>query len=387
MKHRNRERGVTIPMVAMFIVVLFAMAALAVDLGVLYSARTSAQHAADAAALAGAYTFALNPTAPQPSTATAAAIAVAGKSNVLGTAVTITTGDVVVDTANRRVRVTVPRTGANGIQTFFAKVIGMNRVDVQTTALAEASRTADKSECLKPIFIPNTVLSTNPNPAAACAAGQRLFNADGSLSTYANSNMTPTSLINLTPSTPQDAWAPSQFYGLDFGNSVIGHGADPYRCTLGSCLNECGVDASKVACGGLADVKTGGMIGPTNQGINNLIGNPPDTFAGKYNGEWTFHPGGDTSIFSETSRSLGVAPVWDDCDPVTMNNLSSGTKHTLKIIGFLELFVDGMQGKAVKARLIRPIACNASGGAGGAGGSLTGTGPLGIPVRLVNAAP
>ena len=37
----------TLPLVALFIVVLFAFAALAIDLGILYTARTSAQHAAD----------------------------------------------------------------------------------------------------------------------------------------------------------------------------------------------------------------------------------------------------------------------------------------------------------------------------------------------------
>ena len=39
----RRERGMTLPLVALFIVVLFAFAALAIDLGILYTARTSAQ--------------------------------------------------------------------------------------------------------------------------------------------------------------------------------------------------------------------------------------------------------------------------------------------------------------------------------------------------------
>ena len=48
-KAGEHERGITLPIVAVFIVVLFGMAALAVDLGIVYTARTSAQHAADAA--------------------------------------------------------------------------------------------------------------------------------------------------------------------------------------------------------------------------------------------------------------------------------------------------------------------------------------------------
>jgi uncharacterized membrane protein len=54
---RPRERGVTILLVAVAIVVVLAMAALAIDVVTLYVARTEAQRAADAAALAGAKAF------------------------------------------------------------------------------------------------------------------------------------------------------------------------------------------------------------------------------------------------------------------------------------------------------------------------------------------
>ena len=60
-KDRRPEKGMTLPLVAVFIVVLFAFAALAIDLGILYTARTSAQHAADAGALAGAAVFSNSP--------------------------------------------------------------------------------------------------------------------------------------------------------------------------------------------------------------------------------------------------------------------------------------------------------------------------------------
>ena len=121
-RRSQSQKGMTVAMVALCIVVLFAMAALAVDLGVLFTARTSAQHAADSAALAGAYTF-LSTTAPQPSTAQDAAVAAAGANSILGTRVAITAGNVNVDTATRMVTVTVPRTsaGGNAINTFFAR--------------------------------------------------------------------------------------------------------------------------------------------------------------------------------------------------------------------------------------------------------------------------
>ncbi len=395
MKSRNRERGVTIPMVALFLIVLFAMAALAVDLGVLNTARTSAQHAADAAALAGAYTFALNPAATQPTTATNAAIAVAAKTKVLGTSVTITAANVVVDTANRRVTVTVPRTGANGVQTFFAKAFGLNKVDVQTIAIAEASKTGNKSNCLKPIYIPNTVASKK-SPTAACATGELMFNpTTKALTPFGTALLSASTIapIGLTPAAPGDTQTPSQFYALDFGS-----GASTYRCALGQCLNDCGISADTVKCGDSFPVETGRMVGPTRQGVDDLIGNPADTWAGRYpnsTSEWTFHPGGNTSVYSDTSRSLAVAPVWSNCDASgKLIALKPGTSgQTVQIIGFIEIFVDGMQGTAMQgtamqAHMMQPIACSVFGsGGGGGGGGTTGSGPLGIPVRLVNAAP
>lgn len=55
--NRKGERGVTLIIVALGMLALIAMAALAIDIATLYVARADAQHAADAAALAGAKMF------------------------------------------------------------------------------------------------------------------------------------------------------------------------------------------------------------------------------------------------------------------------------------------------------------------------------------------
>src|SRR5689334_13170558 len=54
---RKGERGVTILLVAVALVVILGLAALGIDVVTLYVARTEAQRAADAAALAGARAF------------------------------------------------------------------------------------------------------------------------------------------------------------------------------------------------------------------------------------------------------------------------------------------------------------------------------------------
>src|SRR5258706_14281358 len=57
MRARDREEGYSLVIIAALLVVFLGFTALSVDVGVLYSARASAQRAADAAALAGAFVF------------------------------------------------------------------------------------------------------------------------------------------------------------------------------------------------------------------------------------------------------------------------------------------------------------------------------------------
>jgi Flp pilus assembly protein TadG len=363
----------TIAMVALCIVVFFAMAALAIDLGILYTARTSAQHAADAAALAGAFTF-TNPVAPQPASATDAAVATAAANKILGTPAAISGGNVVVDTAARRVTVTVPRTSAGGnpVDAFFARVLGHNSSDVSAKATAEASKQGSASRCVKPVFLPNTILSnksTDPNDAnGACKRGEVVFDAAGNITAFATAKMGTQQGIR--PVSPNKALAPSQFYSLDFGS-----GGSTYRCAWGECLNYC-AGTSSIACGQSYPVETGDMNGPTKQGVDDLIGKPSDRWIGI--GQYDVN-----GVTMSTSKSLVVAPIWNNCDPA--NQIVPGSHgQAVAVIGFLELFVDGMQGQVVNAHLVAPIACPRNGGGGGgAGDPNSNTGPYAVPVRLV----
>ncbi|HUR37729.1 MAG TPA: pilus assembly protein TadG-related protein [Terriglobales bacterium] len=363
---RHSERGFSVPMVAIFLFVLLAMAALAIDMGMLYTARNSAQSAADAAALAGAFTF-MNPAAAQPDNATIAAINAAAANGVLGQSVVITAADVNVDTANRRVTVTVPRTGDQGVSTYFARALGTSKADVIAQATAECSTVGTGSRCLKPIYIPNTILSALA-PASACSSGQVLFDSSHSLTSWGQAQMGQ--LRNIRPSNPQNALLPSQFYSLDFGS-----GADTYRCSLGQCLTDCDIDTTVVRCGESYPLKTGNMVGPTRQGVGDLTGPTPDAWvaSGQYRQE-------DGNLY-DTSRQLVIAPVWDNCT----QSVSPGYHgQQVQVIGFVQLFIDGMSGSNVQAHFVSPIAC-AEGGAGEAGNTGANTGPYGVPIRLVQA--
>ena len=140
-------------------------------------------------------------------------------------------------------------------------------------------------------------------------------------------------------------------------------------------MNYC-AGTSTIACGQKYPVETGALNGPTRQGVDDLIGKPPDTWISSGN----YDVNGTTM---STSKSLVVAPVWDNCDPA--NTIVSGKSgQTVAVIGFMELFVDGMVGNDVKAHVVAPIACPRNGGGGGgAGNPDPSTGPYAIPVRLV----
>jgi Flp pilus assembly protein TadG len=148
---RPSERGSVLVVVAVALLMLIGVAALVIDLGVLYAAAQQAQHAADVAALAGAGRLraGMNPT-----DAANEAIAVAAQNKILGSAVSLSSSDVVVgawDAASKQVvawsstatavavQVTVRRTPSspNGpVPTFFAQVMGVPSMSVTRASTA-----------------------------------------------------------------------------------------------------------------------------------------------------------------------------------------------------------------------------------------------------------
>jgi uncharacterized membrane protein YgcG len=273
-------------------------------------------------------------------------------------------------------------------------------VDVSAQATAQASVSAAGSRCIKPIYMPNTVLSTLA-PSSACTASppQVIFDSSHNVTTWAQARLDQCTLIR--PTSPQDVtqqgFSAGQFFSLDFGS-----GANTYRCTWSSCLNNasCNANQSLIACGNSYPVATGDMTGPTNQGVGDLVGNPADLWvsAGQYENS-------STGAISDTSHQLAVVPVWDDC----AQTIHSGTAgQTATVIGFVTMFVDGMTnqngctsngngngngnggnggGSWVKIHPIDATGCGSGGGGGSTGGGGTPTGSntsaFSVPVQLV----
>jgi Flp pilus assembly protein TadG len=161
---RTDREGQTLALVAVMLVALLAMLALAIDLGMAYTARAEAQRVADAAALAGASAF-LTVVHPHEAEEDAYELAFqyAGLNSVRNKAVDValvsgegnfrSSSDVTVQVliAEEKVRVWVSRTG---LPTWFARVLGRHEMQVGAMAAAQAMA-ASTSPCIMPFAIPD----------------------------------------------------------------------------------------------------------------------------------------------------------------------------------------------------------------------------------------
>jgi Flp pilus assembly protein TadG len=348
MNYKNRERGLTVPMLALFLVVLLVMAALAVDMGILYTARTSAQHAADAAALAGAFTFVTNPIASSID-ATSAALTSATENSILGTPVArseVQVTQVLTPSYTQPGRVTVSIT--RNVNTAFARVIGANQEAVTVLATAEASTLAGGTTCLRPFWITNSQNGSCTNPLVL-------------------SNGAPNPNINLSnyPISMHDNASPSQWGFIDFGN-----GANSINDSTASCQNV------KITCSSPLTVETGNVTSIQNS-LQNLIGQPQqDTFVAA--GQYQSYAG----TVSDTSKSVITIAILDDCNGQSVP--TSGSNQIINVAAFGDVFIDNVDfngsNKTVNGHLVNYRSCGGIGNPGSGG-----TGPYAIPVRLVQS--
>jgi Flp pilus assembly protein TadG len=147
-----RERGATIVFVALALTALLSVVALAVDVGMLLTAKTEAQRTADAAAMAGAGTLIFSPDDDAPARSEADKF---GEMNAIqGVAEIDPADDIDVDLADLTVTVRAHRDQVRGgpVATWFAQIFGVDAVNVGADATAKVSA-AGAATCLKPFSI------------------------------------------------------------------------------------------------------------------------------------------------------------------------------------------------------------------------------------------
>ncbi|MGO9271827.1 MAG: pilus assembly protein TadG-related protein [Terriglobia bacterium] len=410
------DSGSTLYLVAASMVFILATCGLAVDLVALYTARSEAQRAADAAALAGATVFAssgctggasgssLSCTDVQP-IATNQAEAV-GNTNLVGgqpptiANVTFPPDPSSTGQGNPLITVSVQQT----IPTFFVKIFGVTSETVSASATAEAFNPSGVTGapticegCLKPIIVPNC----DPNHASpsnsACPGEGYFINTDTGYS-IANPGVSPAGVIgeewtlsSMPPGSCGSLNPCSQYYEVDLGGS--GYAANITSCS--ALLATCG-DA----------LQTLSPASDASLSWRNLIrqGTPSDcTVTPPSSGQDTIGPNpmNTTPPYvvtggSSNPNSLLQGKVISSSDSIVTvplyagGTLNAGTDKAA-IVGFMQLFIeyachsasgsDNLTG--VILNLTGCALSNAGGCAPGSTGTVSGGGASTIPVRLV----
>lgn len=404
---RTSERGSTVAIMAASMVFMVAMAAIAIDVVVLYVVRSEAQRAADAAALAGAHQFVTSGftsglvgqgqvcNGSGSGMAQTAAIAVAAQNNVGGQPGVVNPADIQCDfskqvtmgngllvTVNPTITVKVTR---QNLPTFFSKIWGNQITNtVSATSTAEAYNESGSpaptiSSCLKPFLL----LNQNPDPTLP---GQFVdVNNNGIIM---HPGVYPSGFIGesllMKPAGDARNPNPGEFDQVLFTNQ-------PNLCPSGctgteslfqrniECCNtdsfQCGTSAysiDNVNPPSATDTFNGTQCMIHAQaGQDTIITDPPpfQFLAGAGN---PAHVGQGTPI--TTSDSLVTVPLTNAATPLP---------NSVKIIGFLQVFVQSVDATTgtITAKIVNVVGCGANGPGGNA--VISGGGVSPIPVRLI----
>jgi hypothetical protein len=322
--------------------------ALAIDVGMMMTARSQAQNSADAGALAGATALIFDdfedrsPTGP----AVTGALAAARANTVMSGTVAVEPSDVTFhnDDAGQptRVRVNVFRQASRGnaLNTAIARIFGMNQVDVNATATAEASP-ANAMTCVKPFTIPDRWIERqtppwDPNDTfdMVDSKGKPLANPDiyipASEPDYSgyNAERDKGMLITLKASNSTKI-APSFYYPWAIPGSV---GGNDYRWNIANC------NQNIVPFDYPLTPEPGNMVGPTKQGMEDLIARDPNAWYDTVNNK----------VVSEMSPSprVIIIPLFD---PVYYETgKQNGRTASLKAVNYLGFFLEEMSGNEVR---------------------------------------
>ena len=280
------EKGASFIFVTVAIVLLFAFAVLAIDIGMLYVTKTQLQNAADASVLAGA--LGLVKSLGDSTTAVDWAIQTSGQNsafvgsgdgaaNIMGSVV-ISENDIEFPASNQ-VRVTTHRTedGGDPLYTIFLEVIDPSSDGLTgTTATATASFAyVCGSSCLRPWV---------PVDRWYDADGDDTFNPDSitnpdefydpELTGYKSPDDVGLQVTLMMSNPSQTEFGNGWCYAVNFppinkGTPITG--ANQYRDWIQGC-----VDASMVIePGDSIQIEPGAMVGPTKQGVSALIALDP----------------------------------------------------------------------------------------------------------------
>lgn len=357
LRRLREQRGAISVLVAGGMTVFLGMAALAIDLGHMLNARTESQRVADLSALAGAAAFAQNPGPNVAALARQFAKDFAARNTVSQSPVLLQDGDIDVDLVNDRVRVTVYHTSARGnpIPTIFARVLGIDDVDIVTTAVAEASPALGVN-CVLPLALPDRwqELGGNPNRYDPGIDNYIPWDPNNPTAPFTGYSEADTGLQIVIKHNQGPGWAnPSWYYPWRPPGQ---QGANDYRTNINSCVDP----TITYYIGQTVETEPGNMRGPTLQGFRDLIDQDPNA-VWNHNLNCVTDQSDVASTDPATCRSsprLRPMPMFDPTEAP-----DPGAKP-FTFTNFAGVFVDAVQGNDILAIFAGYTAVAPAGGGG-----------------------
>lgn len=335
------ESGATAITVVVSIVMIFAFAVIAIDMSMIQLAKCQLQNAADAAAIAGA--IAMANTMGEQAAGINAAILYAGLNVAVEDVerpVVISAADVTFPEANR-IRVETHRNHANNdaVRLYFLRVLDPlldNLGDVSAIAAASVFPVSS-TDCLKPWCFPDKWDD---------ADNDSLYDIgefyDPDITGYKIPDHVGVQValkLNNSNASPRMGW----FYAVDFGpintGGPVETGADAYREWIATC------EPYAISIGDQLQIEPGNMVGPTDQGIADLIASDP-------NAHWDAASGTvQGSDFPSSPRLIKVATF----DPSIGVQTDSNGRDYLTVVKIVVVFLEDLQGKVVYGRFMRKM--------------------------------
>jgi Flp pilus assembly protein TadG len=380
------EEGFSLVFVAVGFMGFLAVSMLAIDVGMLMTARNQAQNSADASALAGATALVFDDWNDRGSSGPAVqnALTAARVNQVMGGTVTITPADVVFLNDplgnNDRVQSSVYRDQPhnNALPTLIAQYFGIKTVDVGATATAEAT-SANYATCVLPFTIPDKWTENSDGSGVADGPWSPSSTFDLWYSKGSNQNggvplpnpdvykpgphikggtgydITDKGLEIVLKSNNQNKVAPSIYNPWDISGVT---GANAYSNNIAQCDT-----TQQLPNGKFLVPETGNMTGPTSQGVNALIAEDPDAvWNPDYNcatetlssNRCLAPSGGHVPIPPGTTPRIGTIPLYDPT-VYAQGQQSGKSQPQLQVVGYLGFFIESVDGAGNVLGRITPI--------------------------------
>lgn len=348
------ERGAVGVMMAITIVIVLGFVAFGVDVGLLREKRAHLQKAADIAALAAGEQLVVQGAANLDEV-TDDAVSY-GRANLDSNDVpsaALQNGDVTFyldgspdTTTPNQVEVAIYRTTARGnsLSTIFGSVLSIDEFDVRAFSRVEVASVCS-SKCFKPFSAPDKFTFTDVDGDGVLDVDSEEEMSSIVVEGYSENDLGAQILLKF--GNPQNTLVPGQTNAIDLppinkGTPITG--ASAYRENIASCEGSNSVATVEV--GDELLLEPGEMIGPTKQGLSDLIALDPGA-------SWSTTE--NTIINSAYSNPLNSPRVVLIAFYNPLLPPQSG-RNTVFVNFLGAVFVEGLQGNDVVGRFIRAIA-------------------------------